>query len=78
MIEDKISRIPYNNNSLNTLSFFSGALGLDLGLEEAGLNVLLACEFDKHCRATDISEEGFRSFVIETLKNNPELIYVKQ
>jgi len=52
MIADKISNIPYNANALNTLSFFSGALGLDLGLEEAGLNILLACEFDKHCRGT--------------------------
>ncbi|WP_160138913.1 DNA cytosine methyltransferase [Chryseobacterium sp. c4a] len=52
MIEDKISEVSYNADALNTLSFFSGALGLDLGLEEAGLNILLACEFDKHCRGT--------------------------
>jgi len=34
------------------LSFFSGAMGLDLGLERAGIAPLLACEFDKACRAT--------------------------
>jgi DNA (cytosine-5)-methyltransferase 1 len=34
------------------LSFFSGALGLDIGLEEAGFEVLLACEIDKACRRT--------------------------
>lgn len=34
------------------LSFFSGALGLDLGLEQAGFEVRLACEVDKHCRET--------------------------
>ncbi len=34
------------------LSFFSGAMGLDLGLEKAGIEVLLACEFDKACRKT--------------------------
>ena len=34
------------------LSFFSGAMGLDLGLEKAGLHVLLACEVDKACRKT--------------------------
>src|SRR5476649_1718165 len=28
------------------LSFFSGALGLDLGLERAGLEILLASEID--------------------------------
>lgn len=37
---------------LKALSFFSGAMGLDLGLEKAGIHVLLACEVDKHCRRT--------------------------
>ncbi|MGE8659124.1 MAG: DNA cytosine methyltransferase [Achromobacter sp.] len=37
---------------LKALSFFSGAMGLDLGLEKAGIHVLLACEQDKHCRKT--------------------------
>lgn len=37
---------------LNALSFFSGALGLDLGLEQAGIEVLLASEIDKACRET--------------------------
>lgn len=37
---------------VRALSFFSGAMGLDLGLERAGIGVSLACEFDKACRAT--------------------------
>lgn len=37
---------------LKALSFFSGALGLDQGLEKAGLNLLLACEMNKACRQT--------------------------
>lgn len=37
---------------IKALSFFSGAMGLDLGLEKAGIPVLLACEVDKHCRKT--------------------------
>ncbi len=37
---------------LTSLSFFSGCLGLDLGLEKAGIHQLLACDFDKHCRNT--------------------------
>ncbi len=34
------------------LSFFSGAMGLDLGIEKAGIEVRLACEVDKYCRQT--------------------------
>ncbi len=34
------------------LSFFSGAMGLDLGLEKAGFDIRLACENDKFCRQT--------------------------
>lgn len=42
------------------LSFFSGALGLDLGLESAGFEPLLACEVNQDC--------------IETIKaNKPDL-----
>lgn len=37
---------------VKAISFFSGALGLDLGLEKAGIEILLACEIDKHCRKT--------------------------
>jgi DNA (cytosine-5)-methyltransferase 1 len=41
-----------NSQSLNVLSFFSGAMGLDLGLEKAGFKLLLACENDKACKKT--------------------------
>lgn len=34
------------------LSFFSGALGLDIGLEKAGIEIMLASEIDKACRKT--------------------------
>lgn len=39
-------------SSLVALSFFSGALGLDLGMEEAGIHPLLFCENDRKCRMT--------------------------
>ena len=39
-------------SKLSTLSFFSGCLGLDLGLKKAGMSHLLFCENDKHCRET--------------------------
>lgn len=41
-----------SSESLKVLSFFTGAMGLDLGLEDAGLETILACEFDKWSRAT--------------------------
>lgn len=34
------------------LSFFSGAMGLDIGMSLGGIDSLLACEFNKYCRMT--------------------------
>ena len=34
------------------LSFFSGAMGLDIGLERSGFDIKITCEIDKHCQAT--------------------------
>jgi DNA (cytosine-5)-methyltransferase 1 len=42
---------------IKALSFFSGAMGLDLGLEKVGINVLLACEVDKICRRTIVANK---------------------
>ncbi len=36
----------------NCLSFFSGAMGLDIGVEKAGFTTILASEIDKSARAT--------------------------
>ncbi len=49
-------RIEQVNNDLIALSFFSGALGLDLGMEEAGISPILFCENDRKCRMTIQSE----------------------
>jgi DNA (cytosine-5)-methyltransferase 1 len=46
------SRELKSNKKLTALSFFSGAMGLDLGLEQAGFKILLACEIDDACRKT--------------------------
>jgi DNA (cytosine-5)-methyltransferase 1 len=51
-VEDHPVRKKKKEGGVKALSFFSGAMGLDLGLEKAGIDVLLACEFDKACRAT--------------------------
>ena len=34
------------------LSFFSGAMGLDIGMAQGGIKALLTCEFNKYCRLT--------------------------
>ena len=34
------------------LSFFSGAMGLDIGMRQGGINAVLACECNKYCRMT--------------------------
>lgn len=39
-------------SQLTVASFFTGAMGLDIGLERAGLTVTSACENDPHARAT--------------------------
>jgi len=43
---------PSKNGRPIALSFFSGAMGLDLGLEKSGFDIRLACEVDKYCRQT--------------------------
>jgi DNA (cytosine-5)-methyltransferase 1 len=42
----------FDNKKPIALSFFSGAMGLDQGIEKAGFDVRLACEIDKFCRQT--------------------------
>ena len=45
---------------IKALSFFTGAMGLDIGLEKSGIEIVLACESEK--------------FIRETIKaNNPKL-----
>ena len=51
-MKDQKSRLKTQKNNLTVLSFFSGAMGLDIGLHKAGFNTLLACEIDKASRHT--------------------------
>ena len=39
-------------DALVALSFFSGAMGLDLGMAQGGIHARLACEVDNTCRQT--------------------------
>jgi DNA (cytosine-5)-methyltransferase 1 len=56
-ILDRVSNRKHMKSKLNVLSFFSGAMGLDIGLEKAGMNVLLACEIDEATRKTIVKNE---------------------
>ena len=56
-VPDRKSKRKPSDSKLNCLSFFSGAMGLDLGLEKAGINVLMACEFDNASRKTIIHND---------------------
>ena len=46
------ARRSFSQSNLKALSFFSGCMGLDLGLEKEGIKVLLACEVDPAARKT--------------------------
>ena len=48
-------RRSFSKPTLKALSFFSGCMGLDLGLEQEGIEVLLACEIDLAARKTIVS-----------------------
>ncbi|MFN0214037.1 MAG: DNA cytosine methyltransferase [Saprospiraceae bacterium] len=60
MKDRKSSMLGANSKGFKVLSFFSGAMGLDIGLHKAGLKTLLACEIDKTSRETIVA-------------NNPEI-----
>ena len=36
----------------NVISLFSGAMGLDIGLQQAGLNIVIGQDFDQNCVET--------------------------
>jgi DNA (cytosine-5)-methyltransferase 1 len=49
--EDHPAYVTKRNKPI-ALSFFSGAMGLDQGVEQAGFDIRLTCEVDKYCRQT--------------------------
>lgn len=68
VIEDYLNRVKKNypvdrastekhHRPVKAISFFSGAMGLDLGFEKAGIEISLACEVDKYCRQTIIANK---------------------
>ena len=69
-VPDRISRKAPNQGALNCLSFFSGAMGLDIGLEQEGINILLACETDNACRRTNLANEPGIGLIAEKRDNH--------
>lgn len=59
---------------LTSLSFFSGCGGLDLGLEQAGIHQLIACDFDKHCRSSLSANRPSVPVIDDILNYNAEAI----
>ena len=60
---DDHERISSDVPKIVALSFFSGALGLDIGMSNGGIDALLACESNKYCRMT-------------IQKNNPDIALI--
>lgn len=59
------------------LSFFSGAMGLDLGLEKAGFEILLSCEIDNACRKTILKNKPKIALIDDINKFNAKQIREK-
>lgn len=56
------------------LSFFSGAMGLDIGMSNGGIHAMLACEFNKYCRMTIDQNEPGMALIGDINKYEPEEI----
>ena len=54
------------------LSFFSGAMGLDIGMKIGGIPALLACEFNKYCRMTIAENEPDMALIGDINKYHPD------
>ena len=50
----KSKKIP----NIVSLSFFSGGMGLDIGMKNVGIHPLLACEINKEARATIVENDS--------------------
>ncbi len=66
-----------SNNKPIALSFFSGAMGLDIGLEQAGFEILLSCEIDNACRKTILKNKPQIALVDDINKFNAKQIRAK-
>ena len=72
---------PYDHERLTddvpdivALSFFSGAMGLDIGMSNGGIHTLLACEINKYCRMTIAMNEPNIALIGDINKYKPDEI----
>lgn len=65
--EDKLPKII-------SLSFFTGAMGLDIGMKKAGINPLLVSEIDKDTRATIVENDPTVGLIGDIWKYNASQI----
>lgn len=70
-------RIRQSNDlpKIKALSFFSGGMGLDIGMENAGIKPLLACEINKEARATIVENNLEIGLIGDIWQCSKEKIY---
>lgn len=71
--EDRI-RISDVIPEIVALSFFSGGMGLDIGMENVGIHSLLACEINKEARATIVTNNHDIGLIGDIWECTPEKI----
>ena len=60
------------SSKLKSLSFFSGCLGLDIGLENVDIENILFCENDKFCKETISKNKPEIPLIDDILKYSSE------
>ena len=71
---DDHERLSSDLPEIVALSFFSGAMGLDIGMSNGGIHALLACEFNKYCRMTIAKNEPEMALIGDINKYEPDEI----
>lgn len=61
--------------NITALSFFSGGMGLDIGMSNIGIKPLLACEINKEARATILENNSTIGLIGDIWKYNKAEIY---
>lgn len=71
---DDRKRIGEEIPDIVALSFFSGGMGLDIGMQNAGIHPLLACEINKDARATIVSNNNEIGLIRDIWECTPKKI----